>query len=238
MSDQHGDELLAWIGRYASYAHRAEQGPASGMRAGISLTARRGPDAREGLLRMGVADTVMDEPVLYRDFVQPAAGEPGYLPGASSIGMLGGCGQWTYILENDLAATWYLAQLLDPGLVARADEEIVCVSLNHHDLPGTVAYSPFGMEDAWTAEFGRGFRESLFAAPEDPSGDLAAFDEALTRAEAVYSTLQDGRAWRDVTEDEWASAVYRAVGDRFGIGVDRAQVEQGLLAAVVLPLPE
>jgi hypothetical protein len=148
------------------------------------------------------------------------------------------CGEWTFVLEDELAATWFLAQFDNPAVAPGENEELVCVSLNHHNAPGLVAYSPRGAQEVWTAEFGKGLLEDLFVQPEDPSGRLAAFDEALARAGAVHSRLDPPKPWQELRDTDWARAVYRAVGDHFGIAVDRGQVEQGLLPAVALPLPQ
>ncbi|NEB77416.1 LysR family transcriptional regulator [Streptomyces sp. SID14478] len=236
MSDQEGSGL-SWMGRNASYAHRKDEVSVSGMRACLSLTARRGPDTRRWLERLGAPAPVLDDPVAYRDFVPPPAGKPGHTAGALSVGMIDCCGDWAIIVEDDLAATWYLAQLLDDDLVSPEDEELVCVTLNHHDLPGRIVYSPYRTAASWTTDFGRSFFEDRLTAPRDATGDLRAFDEALAQAGGIHSRMDPVRAWGEVSEDEWATGAYRAVEGRFGISLSRDQVEQGSLPAIVLPLP-
>ncbi|MFJ4520028.1 hypothetical protein ACIP4Y_03595 [Streptomyces sp. NPDC088810] len=236
MTEQRTDEFLGWMGQHA---YDAKAGQAStGMRAGISLTAVRGSDAADWLLRLGAAREAVEAAVPYRDYRLPDPPEPVSPAQPYSVSMFGTCGEWTYVLEDDLAATWFLAQFDNPGVLPRPEEEMVCVSLNLHDAPGMIAYSPPGTGDVWTAEFGRGLLEDAFGTVDDPSGELSAFDEALARAGAMYSRLDSPRPWPEIRAEEWAAAVYRAVGRHFGISVSRAEVEQGLLPAVALPLPQ
>lgn len=228
------DDGLAWIGRHA-FGNRAAQG-LPGMRAGISLTAVRGTGAESFLPRLRALRDTLDAPVPYRDFRLPDA-----LPAASApswtVAMYGTCGEWTFVLDDFSASSWFVAQFDVPGAQPRRDEELVCVTLNLHDAPCLVAYSPPGTEGAFTAEAGTGLLQFRPRAQDvDPTGAVAAFDEALARAGAVHSRLDTDLSWRDFPPAERISAVYRAVGDHFGIRVDRHQVEQGLLPAVALPL--
>ncbi|MBB5939216.1 hypothetical protein [Streptomyces zagrosensis] len=229
MSMSQIDGGLGWLGRYASYQDRAGQ-DVSGMRAGISLTAIRGPALEDWLLRLGADRSTIGQRVPYRQFAHPA------LPDPASIGMFGTCGEWTFILEDSLAATWFLAHFSEPAAVPREDEALVCVTLNHHDAPSAIAYSPPGTDVVWTTEFGVGMLEDRLTTPEDPARELASFDETLARAGALHSKLNPPRPWREIRDNEWATAVYRAVGDHFGISISRTDVEEGLLPAVALPL--
>ncbi|MGY4907779.1 hypothetical protein [Streptomyces sp. 900116325] len=234
MGERGPDGGLAWIGRHA-YEDHAGQGLA-GMRAGISLTAIRGADPASFLLRLGALRDTVDGVVPYRNYrlpdPLPGPPKPAYAASMYAVGMYGTCGEWTFILDDHGAATWFLAQFDNPDALPGKDEELVCVTLNRHHAPSMIVYSPQGAEGAWTAEFGTGLLEYRLDAPDDPSGALAAFDQALAGAGAIHSQLATGRSW-----SEWPPAVYQAVADRFGISVNRHQAEQGLLPAVALPLP-
>ncbi|MER0240626.1 hypothetical protein AAHZ94_01010 [Streptomyces sp. HSW2009] len=215
---------------HTSYQDRAGQ-EVPGRRAGISLTAIRGTRPKDWLLRLGANEEAVHASVPYREFMPCPSLDP------DSVGMLGACGEWTYVLEGELAATWFLAQFDNLAVVPNEEEELVCVTLNHHHAPGTLAYSAPGIHGVWMAEFGRGFLEDLSVAPPDASGMLASFDEALARAGAVYERLGPQRPWQDMCDTEWATAIYRAIGDHFDFTVNRGDVEEGLLPAVALPLP-
>ncbi|MFI0941301.1 hypothetical protein [Streptomyces sp. NPDC021020] len=234
MDERRPDDGLAWMGRHA-FTPRLPK-PVPGMRAGISLTAIRGADPAGFLLRLRALRESVEQPVAYRDFRLP---EPlrGFGSPLHEVAMHGTCGEWTFVLDDHGAATWFLAQFDVPEALPRRDEELVCLTLNRHDSPCLIAYSPPGIDGVYTAEFGEGLLEFRHGTPEDPAGAVAAFDEALARAGAVHSRLDPARSWRDVVPAERNAPVFRAVGDHFGITVDRDQVEQGLLPAVALPLP-
>ncbi|MFE9122160.1 hypothetical protein [Streptomyces sp. NPDC007172] len=216
MTQEHTDHGLAWIGHHADDA----RGGVSGMRGSISLTAIRGADPVDFLVRMGADQEVLARGVLYKDIA--AHWSPQEYKDWQC--MFGTSGEWTFLLEDSLCATWYLDWIEEVGdAMPRLGEELVCVTLNQHQAPAKLLYSP-GDGEVWSMGIGE---EGLLDYPgrEDPTGKVAALDEALGRAGVVWH----GEAL--------LPRVFRTVGEHLGLGLPRQEIEAGLLPAAGLPDP-
>ncbi|MFD4635016.1 hypothetical protein ACFVYR_36455 [Streptomyces sp. NPDC058284] len=226
MHNDHHD--LSWIGEHA-YADTPSRGT-PGMRDGISLTAIRGIDTSAWLDRLGAVTT--GTPVAYRDYTIPDDVE-------GSLAMVGTSGGWSFVLEDGDAATVFLSQFDNDDVLSREGEEMVCLTLNRHDAPAMILYSsPADDRMAWSADFGTAFLDGYSALPEDTAARLSVLDDRLAAYGAVHARpAPPARPWSEMGLSDWAPAVYRAVGCLLGIRIDRDDVEQGQLPAVVLPEP-
>ncbi|MFF1695562.1 hypothetical protein ACFVXC_18305 [Streptomyces sp. NPDC058257] len=109
-----------------------------------------------------------------------------------------------------------------------AGEEVICLTLNHHDAPALILHTP-GDGQTRQAEF------------QETAGWSPALDAALRAAGAVIPSPYDGS---DTTEEEaqlyieehheeLSPAVFAAVGQYCGLRIDRAAVAAGLLPLVM-----
>ncbi|MFF0449862.1 hypothetical protein ACFYT4_26200 [Streptomyces sp. NPDC004609] len=201
------------------------------MRGGISLTAARGVEAEEFLVRLGADREQLRCQDLYRDRDELAA-PSGVDMAQVSRAMYGTCGEWVYVLEDGFAATWFFGYRAVPEMAPLVGEEIICLTLNHHDAPSLILHAPGDDGRTWEAEF----RGSV-----DWSSEL---DAALRAAGAVFPSLYDGVSTEAAVElyyeehtHEIPARVVTGVGRYCGLTIDRATVEAGLLPLVILPVP-
>ncbi|MFF7690337.1 hypothetical protein ACFZB6_29910 [Streptomyces syringium] len=216
MTEEQTDHSLAWIGHHADDTRET----VDGMLGSISLTAIRSTDPVDFLVRMGADRDVLARGVLYKDIAaQWSEGDF-----KDRLCMFGTSGEWTFLLENFLCATWYLDWIEGvQDAKPRPGEELVCVTLNHHQSPSKLLYSP-GDGEVWSIGIGE---ESLLDYPDrdDSTGKVAALDEALRRA---------GVVWQG---DDLLPRTFQTVGEHLGIRLPREEIEAGLLPAAGLPDP-
>ncbi|WP_226599694.1 hypothetical protein [Streptomyces violascens] len=214
MSEAQGGGL-AWIGRHA---YDGPDNTLPGMRGSINLTAVRGTTAHDFLTRMGADPGLLARAVPFREIGERWADDD-YKDWECMFAQVG---EWTVILESSQCATWYLNWIEEVGeAIPREGEELVCVTLNKHQAPPRLLYSPRNGE-VWNREFGQDFIDAY--RPDDPTGRVAAFDAAL----------------RDIGvagDDHLAPRVYAVVGEHLGIDVPHRDVEEGLLPSAALPDP-
>ncbi|MFD0555248.1 hypothetical protein ACFQ0X_43295 [Streptomyces rectiviolaceus] len=107
MSEQQHLEVeaagLKWIGEHSF--EDAKSG-VPGMRGSISLTAVRGVEAEEFLVRLGADLEQLQCQDLYKDRDELAM-PSGLDMTQISRAMYGTCGDWLYVLEDGFAATWF-----------------------------------------------------------------------------------------------------------------------------------
>lgn len=219
---------IGWIGE-----HCYESGPSGGpgMRGSISLTAARGVEAEEFLARLGADEEQLRCRDLYRERNELAI-SPGVDMSEVSLAMYGILGEWVYILEDGGAASWFFGYRSGPRMEPLMGEEVICLTLNHHDAPSLILHAPGDDGKTREAEFGEGAVWS------------AELDTALRTAGAVFpspydgvSTEEESRRFYEEHMLELPARVFTGVGRYCGLTIDRASVEAGLLPLVMLPLP-
>ncbi|MGH3239512.1 MAG: hypothetical protein ACRDNL_03975 [Spirillospora sp.] len=214
---------LAWIGEHWYFGGLVNHG----MLSNICLTAVRGMDPVDFVVRLGADRREAEQPVPFKDFDRRS------VPLADSVAMFGRSGDWTYVLEIE-QSTWHLIFLDRSGgdtLVPQGCE-LVCLDRFLHEHPWVYYVDAAG--EASAAEPG----DSLLAAisPEDRLGAFAALDAAMRQAGAVRDTFPGCEDPED-EDGELARRLFRAVGEHLGLSLPRREIEQGLLPAVHLPSP-
>ncbi|MFJ8770394.1 hypothetical protein [Streptomyces clavifer] len=214
---------LTWIG---AHAHTAT--PVPGMRGGISLTLARGIDPDEFLINLRAdLDQLAARTPLAELRSQPTP--PGHDPTRYTYAMYGSEGEWTYVLENDHAATWATGFRRVPSMRPGPGEEILCASRNLYSPPAAILHVE-GDEVIRRAEFGT------------TTGHESALDAALTAAGAVYPSIPDATADEVTAYYEQHGArlptlVFTALGAYTGLSIDQAAAQAGNLPAVHLLTP-
>ncbi|MFE9913229.1 hypothetical protein [Streptomyces clavifer] len=214
---------LTWIG---AHAHTAT--PVPGMRGGISLTLARGIDPDEFLINLGAdLDQLAARTPLAELRSQPTP--PGHDPTRYTYAMYGSEGEWTYVLENDHAATWATGFRRVPSMRPGPGEEILCASRNLYSPPAAILHVE-GDEVIRRAEFGT------------TTGHESVLDAALTAAGAVYPYIPDATADEVTAYYEQHGArlptlVFTALGAYTGLSIDQAAAQAGNLPAVHLLTP-
>ncbi|MFD5110293.1 hypothetical protein [Streptomyces cinereoruber] len=214
---------LTWIG---AHAHTAT--PVSGMCGGISLTLARGIDADEFLINLGAdLDQLAARTPLAELRSQPTP--PGHGPTRYAYAMYGSEGEWTYVLENDHAATWATGFRRVPSMRPGPGEEILCASRNLYSRPAAILHVE-GDEVIRRAEFGT------------TTGHESALDAALTAAGAVCPSIPDATADEVTAYYEQHGAglpalVFTALGAYTGLSIDQDAAQAGNLPAVHLLTP-
>ncbi|MGW4030988.1 hypothetical protein ACWEFL_17000 [Streptomyces sp. NPDC004838] len=195
----------------------------------ISLTAARGVEPEEFLVRLGADREQLLCQDLFKDRLELAL-SPG--SGHASWAMYGVCGDWVYVLENDFAATWFFGYRGVPEMAPLVGEEIICLTLNRHDAPPLILHAPGDDGRTWEAEF----RDGADWSPE--------LDAALRAAGAVFPSPYDGVSTAEEAElyfeehaHEIPARVFTGVGRYSGLTIDRVTVEAGLLPLALLPMP-
>lgn len=219
---------LQWIG-----AHSFEDARSGvpGMSGSISLTAVRGVEAEEFLVRLGADSEQLQCEDLYKDRDELAM-PSGVDMTQVSRAMYGTCGDWLYVLEDGFAATWFFGYRGVPEMAPLVGEEVICLTLNHHDAPALLLHAP-GDGQTRQAEFGEG------------AGWSTALDAALRAAGAVFPSAYDGsgttaeeaQQYFEEHRAELSPAVFAAVGGYCGLTIDRGMVEAGMLPLAMIALP-
>ncbi|MGW7067175.1 hypothetical protein ACWGII_14015 [Streptomyces sp. NPDC054855] len=220
---------LRWIGEH-SYENAKSGVP--GMRGSISLTAVRGVEAEDFLVRLGADGEQLACRDLYRDrdeLTVPSDVDMTHV----SRAMYGTCGDWSYVLEDGpAAATFYFGYRGVPEMEPLVGEEVICLTLNRHDAPALILHAP-GDGQTRQAEFG------------EPAGWSAALDAALRAEGAVFPSAYDGsdtteeeaQLYFEEHQEELYPAVFAAVGQYCGFRINRDTAEAGLLPLAMLPMP-
>ncbi|AEW98268.1 hypothetical protein [Streptantibioticus cattleyicolor] len=215
---------MSWIGEHWYSGAIVKDG----MLSDICLTAVRGVDAVDFVVRLGADRREAEHPVLFRDFDRLSV-DPG-----DSVAMFGHSGEWAYVLEVE-RSTWHLLLLERLGqdtLVGRG-EELVCLDRFLHEHPWVCYIDAAG--ELGSAEPGDSLLETVVP-PEDRLGAFAALDAAMRRAGAVRATFPGCEDPED-EDEELARRLFGAVGEHLGLSLPRREIERGLLPAVHLPSP-
>ncbi|OKI49481.1 hypothetical protein AMK17_38035 [Streptomyces sp. CB00072] len=208
------------------------------MRGGISLTLARGIDPDEFLINLGAdLDQLAARTPLAELRSQPTPlaelrsqpTPPGHDPTRYAYAMYGSEGEWTYVLENDHAATWATGFRRVPSMRPGPGEEILCASRNLYSPPAAMLHVE-GDEVIRRAEFGT------------TTGHESALDAALTAAGAVFPSIPDATADEVTAYYEQHGArlptlVFTALGAYTGLSIDQDAAQAGNLPAVHLLTP-
>ncbi|WP_235217313.1 hypothetical protein [Streptomyces noursei] len=215
---------LAWIGEHWYSGAIVKDG----MRADISLTAVRGVDPVDFVVRLGADRRMAERPPLFKDFDRRG------VDWGDSVAMFGRSGEWAYVLEME-RSTWHLIFLdrLGQDTLVGQGEELVCLDRFLHEAPW-VFYGDAAGEMS-SIEPGDSLLETAIPR-EDRLGAFAALDAAMRRAGAVRATFPGCEDPED-EDEELARRLFGAVGEHLGLSLPRREIEQGLLPAVLLPSP-
>ncbi|MFB6604774.1 hypothetical protein ACFCXR_09995 [Streptomyces noursei] len=215
---------LAWIGEHWYSGAIVKDG----MLADISLTAVRGVDPVDFVVRLGADRRMAERPPLFKDFDRRG------VDWGDSVAMFGRSGAWAYVLEME-RSTWHLICLdrLGQDTLVGQGEELVCLDRFLHEAPW-VFYGDAAGEMS-SIEPGDSLLETAIP-PEDRLGAFAALDAAMHRAGAVRATFPGCEDPEDEDEEQ-ARRLFGAVGEHLGLSLPRREIEQGLLPAVLLPSP-
>ncbi|WP_326654869.1 hypothetical protein [Streptomyces sp. NBC_01750] len=221
---------IRWIGENA---YKDANGGVPGMRGSISLTAARGVETEDFLVRLGADLEQLDCQDLYKDRNDLALPSGGYKTHINWA-MYGTCGDWLYVLEDWGMATFYAGYRSVAAMEPRTGEEIVCLTMNSWDPPQLILHAPGDHNRTWQAEFG------------EPAGWSPTLDAALRAAGAVFpsayydsdTTEEEERQYFEEHHKQLPLAVFTGVGRYCGLTIDRAAVEAGLLPLAILPMPE
>ncbi|MEU5418270.1 hypothetical protein ACFY1P_04125 [Streptomyces sp. NPDC001407] len=215
---------LAWIGEHWYSGAIAKDG----MLSDICLTAVRGVDPVDLVVRLGADRRMAERPSLFKDFDRLSVDL------GDSVAMFGRSGEWAYVLEVE-RSTWHLVFLDRLGqdtLVGQGDE-LVCLDRFLHEHPWVCYVDAVG--EVGSAEPGGSLLETTVP-PEDRLGTFAALDAAMRRARAVRDAFPGCEDPED-EDEELARRLFGAVGEHLGLSLPRREIEQGLLPAVHLPSP-
>lgn len=218
------DSSLAWIGEHWYSGAIAKDG----MLSDISVTAVRGVDPVDFVVRLGADRAMAERPPLFMDFDRLSM-NPG-----DSVAMFGRSGEWTYVLEVE-RSTWHLVFLdrLGQDTLVEQGDELVCLDRFLHEHPWVCYVDAAG--ELSSGEPGDSLLEP--AVPlRDGLGTFAALDAAMRRAGAVRDTFP-GCEDPDEEDEELAKRLFAAVGEHLGLSLPRREIELGLLPAVHLPSP-
>ncbi|MEU2353529.1 hypothetical protein ABZ599_11290 [Streptomyces misionensis] len=217
-------EGLGWIGEHW-YSGAAVK---DGMLADISLTAVRGVDPVDFVVRLGADRHRAERSSLFKDFERRGVAL------SDSVAMFGRSGEWTYVLETE-RSTWHLVLLdrLGQDALMEQGEEFVCLDR----FLGEAPWVCYGDAAGEVRSVGPGDSVLETAFPlEDRLGAFAALDAALRQAGAVRATFPGCEDAED-EDEELARRLFTAVGEHLGLSLPRREIEQGLLPAVHLPSP-
>ncbi|MGW2648353.1 hypothetical protein ACWC2T_26305 [Streptomyces sp. NPDC001393] len=215
---------LGWIGEHWYSGAIVKDG----MLSDICLTAVRGVDPVDFVVRLGADRRMAERPALFKDFDRLSV-DPG-----DSVAMFGRSGEWAYVLEAE-RSTWHLIVLdrLGQDTLVGQGEELVCLDRFLHESPWVYYGDAAG--EMRSIEPGESLLET--ASPlTDRLGAFAALDAAMRRAGAVRETFPGCEDPED-EDEELARRLFGAVGEHLGLSLPRREIEQGLLPAVHLPSP-
>ncbi|WP_406134870.1 hypothetical protein [Streptomyces sp. NBC_01089] len=215
---------LAWIGEHWYSGAIAS----SGMLSDISLTAVRGVDPVDFVVRLGADRRMAERPTLFKDFDRLSV-DPG-----DSVAMFGRSGEWSYVVEVE-RSTWHLVFLdrLGQDTLVEQGDELICLDRFLHEHPWVCYVDTAG--EVGSGEPGDSLLESAVP-PGGRPGTLAALDAAMRTAGAVRDTFPGCDDPED-EDEELAKRLFTAVGDALGLSLPRREIELGLLPAVHLPSP-
>lgn len=215
---------LEWIGEHWYFGGLVKDG----MLSDVCLTAVRGVDPVDFVVRLGADRRMAERPALFKDFDRRS------VELADSVAMFGRSGEWAYVLEVELA-TWHLIFLdrLGKETLVGQGEELVCLDRFLHEQPWMYYIDAVG--EARSIEPGDSLLETAVP-PEDRLGAFAALDATMRQAGAVRETFPGCEDPED-EDEELASRLFRAVGECLGLSLPRRDIERGLLPAVHLPSP-
>jgi hypothetical protein len=217
-------DSLAWIGEHwYSGAHTKD-----GMLSDICLTAVRGMDPVDFVVRLGADRRMAERPVLFKDFDRRS------VEVADHVAMFGRSGDWAYVLEVE-QSTWHLIFLdrLGQDTLVPQGYELICLTRFLYEHPWMYYIDAAG--ELRPAEPGDSLLETPVP-PEDRLGAFAALDAAMRQAGGVRDTFPGCEDSED-EDEELARRLFRAVGEHLGLSLPRREIEQGLLPAVRLPSP-
>ncbi|MCA1222391.1 hypothetical protein [Streptomyces sp. 8L] len=218
---------LEWIGEQWYSGAIAKDG----MLSDICLTAVRGVDPVDFVVRLGADRRLAEQPPLFVDFDRVG------VDGGDSVAMFGRSSGWAYTLETE-RSTWrhLLLDRLSPDTLVQRGEELVCLDRFTQEAPWVCYRDTAG--ETRSFEPGESLLETAFPL-EDRLGAFATLDAAMRRGGAVRdaSPGREGRddPWGD--EEELARRLFGAVGGHLGLSLPRQEIEKGLLPAVLLPSP-
>ena len=117
---------LGWIGEHWYSGAIAKDG----MLSNISLTAVRGVDPVDFVVRLGADRRMAERPTLFKDFDRLSVDL------GDSVAMFGRSGEWAYVLEVE-RSTWHLVFLdrLGQDTLVEQGEELVCLDRFLHESP-------------------------------------------------------------------------------------------------------
>ncbi len=215
---------LGWIGEHWYSGAIAKDG----MLSNISLTAVRGVDPVDFVVRLGADRRMAERPTLFKDFDRLSVDL------GDSVAMFGRSGEWAYVLEVE-RSTWHLVFLdrLGQDTLVEQGEELVCLDRFLHESPQLYYGDAAG--EMRSVQPGDSLLETAFPLT-DGLGAFAALDGAMRRAGAVRDTFPGCEDPED-EDEELAVRLFGAVGEYFGLSLPRREIEQGLLPAVHLPSP-
>lgn len=216
---------LAWIGEHWYSGAIVKDG----MLSDICLTAVRGVDPVDLVVRLGADRHMAEQPPLFKDVDRQLRVDPGV-----SVAMFGRSGEWAYVVEVE-RSTWNLIFLDRLGQETLVDQghEFVCLDRFLHEHPWMFFTDAAG--ELVSGEPGDSLLEAPFP-PGDRLGTFAALDAAMREAGAVRETFPGCEDPED-EDGELAKRLFGAVGEYFGLSVPRREIELGLLPAVRLPSP-
>ncbi|OLZ65593.1 hypothetical protein AV521_31635 [Streptomyces sp. IMTB 2501] len=218
------DNSLAWIGEHWYSGAIAKDG----MLSDISLTAVRGVDPVDFVVRLGADRGMAERPPLFKDFDRLSVNL------GDSVAMFGRSGEWTYVLEAE-RSTWHLVFLdrLGQDTLVEQGDELVCLDRFLHEHPWVCYVDAAG--EVSSGEPGDSLLETAVRT-RDRLGRFAALDAAMRRAGAVRDTFP-GCGDPEDEDEELAKRLFAAVGEHLGLSLPRREIELGLLPAVHLPSP-
>ncbi|MEV6109169.1 hypothetical protein AB0M28_31355 [Streptomyces sp. NPDC051940] len=218
-----GGSGLTWIGVH-SYEEPSSAAP--GMLGSISLTAARGVEPEEFLVRLGADVDRLRSRDLFRDRHDLAV--PAEMLPCLSMAMWDTCDDWVYVLEHGFAATWFLGYRRVSAMAPLVGEEILCVTQQRGVGPSWILHAPGDGQVCsaeWRADTGRG----------------SALDTALNEAGAVFPSVYRGASeeeaerYREEHSHDLPELVFAAIGSYSGLRIDQAAVTAGELPLAILP---
>ncbi|WP_250304062.1 hypothetical protein [Streptomyces sp. A 4/2] len=197
------DNGLVWIGEHWYSGAIVKHG----MLSDISLTAVRGVDPVDFVVRLGADRGMAERPTRFKDFDRLSV-SPG-----DSVATFGRNGEWAYVLEVE-RSTWHLVFLdrLGQDTLVEQGDELVCLDRFLHESPWVCCVDAAG--EVSSGELGDSLLETAVP-PGDRFGTFAALNAAMRRSGAVRDTFPGcedpenpedrTRSWRSGCSWRWAS---------------------------------
>ncbi|MCX4551290.1 hypothetical protein [Streptomyces sp. NBC_01500] len=197
------DNGLAWIGEHWYSGAIVKHG----MLSDISLTAVRGVDPVDFVVRLGADRGMAERPAQFKDFDRLSVSP------CDSVATFGRNGEWAYVLEVK-RSTWHLVFLdrLGQDTLVEQGDELVCLDRFLYESPWVCCVDAAG--EVSSGELGDSLLETAVP-PGDRFGTFAALDAAMRRSGAVRDTFPGcedpenpedrTRSWRSGCSWRWAS---------------------------------